>query len=326
MTRLRVLFNVLETRDVNRFFPLVKSLGIESASVFGSLRWKRLPRYFTAVAREFTDVCVNLLHDPAYRDEPGWREALQADCARIVPALAALGIHDYAWMIEGNLYGYPWNPLVGRYVHRNRLVDRFNAFYDAAHAANPRARVIIVPYPHPLMNLDCGVRGWKDWWTLHGAKAKFDAAALNAHVGVWIPAASRSRARRRLLDSVRFMQDRGFPPLYVEVGYPTAGRKPLVGWYGRGTERDQARLLAACCEALNDAGVPAMQICELMDPDPSGQIYESFFGNEGKLPRFLGAPVVEEAHWGLLRKDGTEKPACDWVRRVTGAESKRRPQ
>ncbi|MFH1538105.1 MAG: hypothetical protein ABIH66_04045 [bacterium] len=314
MTKLRVLFNVLGVLDTKEIFPRVKSLGIGRISVFGDLRWKRLPAYFKDVGKEFTDICINLFHDPTYLNEPGWRNSLEKDCDRIIPALARLGINKYAWMIEGNLYGYPLNPLVGRYVSRDRLVERFNAFYDAAHAANPRAEVIIVPYPHLLMNLNCGLRGWKDWWLRQGERMKFDRVALNAHVGVWIFAATDGWAYRHLVDSIGFLQNRGHEPLYVEVGYPTAGRMPLIGWYGRGREKDQEALLKTCYRALSDMGVSYMQICEFIDPDPDGQIYEHFFGSNGRLPRFLGVPVIEEANWGLLRRDGTEKESCRWVR------------
>lgn len=323
MTKLRVLFNVLEVLDTDKIFPRVKSLGIESISVFGDLRWKRLPAYFKSVGNQFTDVCVNLYHNPTYLNETGWRGLLEEDCSRIIPALARLGIHNYAWMIEGNLYGYPWNPLVGRYAHRDRLAERFNAFYDAAHAANPRANVLVVPYPHLLMNLNCGPRGWKDWWARHGERMKFDRVALNAHIGVWIFAATRGWVYRHLVDSIGFLQKRGHEPLYVEVGYPTAGRMPLIGWYGFGREKDQVALLKTCYRALSDTGVPSMQICEFIDPDPAGQIYETFYGRDGRLPRFFGVPVTEEANWGLLRRDGTEKEACGWVRDVAGGAGRK---
>lgn len=317
MTKLRVLFNVLEVHDPAKIFPLAKSLGIESISIFGDLCWPELPERFNTIAREFTDVCVNLYHEPTYTDKPGWRESLEKDSERILPALARIGIDNYAWMIECNLYGYPWNPLVGRYVHRDRLVERVNAFHEVAHAVNPRAVVIGVPYPSQFMNLNCGVHGWKDWWVRHGEKMKFDRIAMNAHIGVWIHAPTGRWVYRHLTDAVRFLQKRGYPPLYVEVGYPTLGRKPLIGLYGWGREKDQADLLKTCYRAISDMGVPAMQICEFIDPDPDGQVYEIFYGDKGKLPGFLGVAVEEEAHWGLLRSDGTDKSVCSWIREVT---------
>lgn len=61
-----------------------------------------------------------------------------------------------------------------------------------------------------------------------------------------------------------------------------------------------------------------MQICEFINP--ANRPYESFFGDKGRVPKFLGfIPVREEKHWGLLRSDGSEKMACEWVRKITGA-------
>lgn len=51
----------------------------------------------------------------------------------------------------------------------------------------------------------------------------------------------------------------------------------------------------------------------------SAQVYERFFGNKGKVPKFLGfIPILEEAHWGVFKSNGTEKKACEWIRKVTG--------
>jgi hypothetical protein len=202
-------------------------------------------------------------------------------------------------------------------VHRDRLVEHFNTFYDLAHEANPQANVILVPYPHPLMNLNCGIRGWKDWFVKYGERMKFDQIALDAHVGIWIQAVTRKALCKRLTDAIGFIQGRGHSVLYVEVGYPTIGYKPPIGWYGWGREKDQVEVLRICYEVLEQMGIPYMQICECRDPDTAVQVYESFFGNKGMLPRFFGIPVREEAHWGLIRKDGTEKEACQWVRHIT---------
>jgi hypothetical protein len=317
--KLRVLFNVLATLNAQEVFARVKSLGIGAISLFGELG-QPLPDHFRIAAEEFTDVNVNLIHRPTYRDKPGWKDELERDGRKTVAELAQLGINNYVWLLECNLYGYRWNPLVGKFVHRDRLVEHFNVFYQVVHEVNERAKVVMVPYPHPLMNLNRGWRGWRDWFVKEGERMHFDLLALDAHVGVWIYAWGKRGLRRRLLDAIDFLQGRGYQIYYIEVGYPTAGRKPPVGFYGWGSEQDQVEVLKTCWNALAERGIPYMQICEFIDPVPKRQVYEKFFGHYGHLPRFFGIPVREEAHWGLLRKDGTEKQACQWVREITGAE------
>ncbi len=323
MTEIRVLFNALKDLDTEEIFPKVKSLGVDAISVFGQLEWKELPFYFESVAEEFKDVIVNLYHAPTYLNEAGWRESLLEDGKRTIKNLAELGIDNYAWMIECNLFGYSWNGMVGNFVHRNRLADRFDLFYEIAHDVNPDANVIIVPYPHPLMNMDRGLSGWRDWWRDYGEKMRFDQVALNAHVGVWIYGMTDKWVYKRLVDPIRFLQKRGHPVRYVEVGYPTAGYKPLTGGYGWGREEDQVNLLKTCFKALEDTAVPWMQICEFIDP-VSKRIYDTpLLGDEGEIPKILGIfPVIEEKHWGLLRADESEKPACEWVRKITGVNKK----
>ncbi len=315
---LRVLFNVLETLNAEEVFSRVRSLGINAISFFGELG-KPLPNHFRRAAQEFVDVNVNLIHRPTYRDKPGWRDELQRDARMTIAELKELGLNNYVWLLECNLYGYRWNPLVGKFVHRDRLRDHFNEFYRIAHEVNDSANVIFVPYPHPLMNLNRGLRGWKDWFVKESKKILFDAISLDAHVGTWIYAFGQKGLCRRLIDAIDFLHGLGHSIYYIEVGYPTARRKPPVGFYGWGRERDQVEVLKTCRQALADRGIQYMQICEFIDPDPKGQIYENFFGHYGRLPRFFGVPVVEEAHWGLLRRDGSEKPACQWVREITGA-------
>ena len=318
MTELRVLFNALGMLKTGDVLPKVKSLGIKSVSIFGDLGCKKIPAHFESVSREFKNVNVNLIHNPTYKNEANWKEKLQKDGARTIAALAELGLNNYPWMIECNLYGYRWNPQFAECVHRDKLVEHFNVFYGLAHDVNPDASVIAVPYPHPLMNLNCGRRGWKDWWVKYGEKLKFDQVALDAHVGVWIHALTKKKVYERLVDSVSFLQKRGYPVLYVEVGYPTTGLKPLTGWYGWGREEDQAEILDVCYRALTDMGVPWMQICEFIDP-ATKRIYDSsLLGDKGEIPKLLGfIPVVREKHWGLLRSDGSEKKACGWIRKIT---------
>ena len=79
MTKFRVLFNVLEVLDTKDMFPRVKSLGIESISVFGNLCWRKLPAYFDDIGKEFKDVFINLYHNPTYLNEQGWRKLLEED-------------------------------------------------------------------------------------------------------------------------------------------------------------------------------------------------------------------------------------------------------
>lgn len=319
MSKLRVLFNVLGVHDADEIFPKVKSMGINAISMFGDLS-APLPDHFKRAVDEFEDVNVNLIHNPTYKDRPGWRDSLRLDGEKTIAALAGIGIHNYVWMLECNLYGYKWNPLVGPYVHRDRLVEHFNAFSRLAHEINPRANVIMVPYPNPFMNLNCGIRGWKDWFVKYAEQMEFDVIAIDAHVGVWIYAFTNGGLRRCLVDAVDFIRGRGHSIYYVELGYPTCGYKPLIGGYGWGRQHDQVELLETCFQALSEKEIPYMQICEFIDPDTSVQVYEKFFGRDGRLPRFLGIPVLEEAHWGLLKKDGSEKKACQWVRRTTGMD------
>ena len=111
ITKLRVLFNVISTLDLNVIIPKVKSLGIKSISIFGSLRYKSLPEHFYVIGKEFKDVVVNLYHVPTYENRGNWEEKLKNDGARIIAALADAGIDHYAWMIELNLYGQAFNPL-----------------------------------------------------------------------------------------------------------------------------------------------------------------------------------------------------------------------
>lgn len=315
MTKLRVLFNTMEALNVQEIVPKVKSLGIEAISVFGEINGKEPPPHFHTIAKEFKNINVNLFHLPTYFNEPDWPERLKKDSEITIASLAKLGIHNYAWMIEGNLYGMKFNPLVGKYIHRNRLVNHFNTFYEIAHDIDSEANIIVVPYPHLLMNLSCGIHGWKDWWIKYGEKLKFDALAMDAHIGVWIYALTKRGIKKRLADSINFLKDRGYSVTYVEVGYPTHKFKPLIGWYGWGREKDQVEMLKTCYQVLNELEVPYMQICEFIDPDPAKQVYETFFSKQGKLPKFLGfIPVTEEAHWGLLKKDRSEKQACAWVR------------
>ena len=179
--------------------------------------------------------------------------------------------------------------------------------------------MVAVPYPNPLMNLNCGRHGWKDWWVKHGEKMKFDNVAMDAHLGVWIYAPTKNGIYERLCDSVKFLNKRGYKPSYVEVGYPTTGFKPLIGLYGWGREKDQINVLDSCYRALTDTEVLYMQICEFIDP--STQLYDfslPSIGKKGQVPKFLGIiPVLEEKHWGLLKADGTEKKACNWVKEIT---------
>ena len=95
-------------------------------------------------------------------------------------------------MIELNLYGIRFNPLVKKYINRNKLERHFNLFYEVAHDINPDAKIIIVPYPYLLMNQKCGPRGWRDWWKKYGENLKFDLVSLNAHIGTWILAPTTS--------------------------------------------------------------------------------------------------------------------------------------
>ncbi len=317
LTKLRVLFNVLSVLNPKKIFPKVKDLGINSISFFGSLSYEKLPNHFEMAAREFTEININVIHKPSFTNVKNWQKYLKRDGARVIPSLAELGIHNYIWMIECNIYGQAFNPLMGKYVNANKLSEHFRIFHEVAHEYNPDANVIIVVYPHKLINLDCGLRGWKDWWIKHGEKLKFDSVAVDAHIGTWIPAPTKHVAHAHLVDTIDFLKKRGHPVRYVEVGYPTAGHKPLIGWYGWGREKDQLNLLKVCHAALKNTKVPFMQICEFMDPNPKGQIYETFFGEEGKLPKFLAFSVSEEAHWGLLKRDGSEKLACNWIRKIT---------
>lgn len=319
---MRILTNLLGAPETRATLPKVRSLGIGAISFFIDLDRERLPPYLGGVAEGFRNINANLFHGPTYRNEAKWRETLRRDGERTLVALAELGINNYPWMIECNLYGYPWHPSVGRFVHRDRLVELFNAFYKIAHDVNPDANVIVVPYSSPTMNLNCGRRGWKDWWVKHGERMKFDQVALDAHVGVWIQTPTKRHIYEHLLDSVGFLQDRGYPVLYVEVGYPTTWFRLFSffsGMYGWGRERDQVEVLDTCYRALSGMKVPWMQICEIIDPSTDAVYDTPLLGDAGRTPKFLGLiPVVEERHWGIFRSDGSEKLACDWVRRVTG--------
>ncbi|MFX0135098.1 MAG: hypothetical protein ACFFDN_15760 [Candidatus Hodarchaeota archaeon] len=317
MTKLRVLFNVLSVLNPRIIFPKVKHLGINSISFFGSLGYKKLPNHFELASKEFTDININVIHKPSFLNLTKWQEHLKKVGPRTISDLAELGINNYIWMIECNLFGQAFNPLMGKYVNANKLTEHFKLFYQIAHDNNPNANVIIVIYPHRLINLDCGLRGWKDWWVKKGEKLKFDTVAVDAHIGTWIPAPTKHIVYSHLINTIDFLQKRGYPPLYIEVGYPTVGHKPLLGWFGWGREKDQLNMLKVCYAAIKNMKVPFMQICEFIDPDPKGQIYETFFGDEGKLPKFLAFSVLEEAHWGLLRRDGSKKLACDWIRKIT---------
>jgi len=318
MPKLRVLFNRVEGLKPEEIFPRVLSMGIETVSMFCDLGGP-LPSHFEQASRSFVDVNVNLYHEAAYKGRSGWPGALRQEGREVLKALSDLGIHNYAWMIEGNLYGLPGHPLVGGFVHRDRLAEPFRVFYEIAHEVDPEANVIMVPYPHRLMNLGCGPKGWRSWFVRHGERLPFDQLAVDAHVGTWIPAVTKRGIEGRLTGTIRFLKGRGHGPYYVEVGYPTVGYKPPLGGYGWGREQDQVEVLKACYRALDRAGIPYMQICEFIDPVPEGPIYEPFFGDLGRLPRFLGVPVREEAHWGLMKRDGSEKKACEWVRQITGA-------
>ena len=317
MTKLRVLFNSVETIDAGVVFSRLRSLGIRDVSMFFDLDRPALPSHFETAAAEFDTVFVNVMHGPTFLGQAGWREELNRDCERNIPALAALGIDHYTFMIESNLYGHRWHPSLRRYVSGDRLVEAFNAFHQFAHQVNPNANVVLVPYPNPLMNLSCGIRGWKDWWVRYGERMRFDSVALDAHVGVWIFAPTDRSAANRLAGAVDFLRGRGHEPLYVEVGYPTTRFKPLLGLYGWGREKDQARLLGTCHDSLEGAGVEWMQICECIDP-ATDRVYDTrLLGDDGMLPKAFGlVPVLEEKHWGLLRSDGSAKMACDWLRGV----------
>lgn len=317
LTKIRVLFNVISTLDLNVIVPKVKSLGIDSISIFGTLQYETLPAHFKIVGNEFENVVVNLYHPPTFENRKNWSQLLRKDGERTIAALAEVGINHYAWMIELNLYGQSFNPLVKGYVNRNKLQRHFNTFYEITHDVNPDAKVIVVPYPHALINLDCGLRGWKDWWIKFGEKLKFDLVSLNAHIGTWIPAPTRANVYKHLTHSIEFIEKRGHQMYYVEVGYPTHGFKPLLGWFGWGREKDQINLLKTCYQALKTMNVPYMQICEFIDPHPNSLNYETFYGDQGAHPTFLGMSVSEELHWGLLRNDGTEKPACQLIKKIT---------
>ena len=319
LTKFRVLFNVISPLDLKVIVPKVKSLGINAISIFGTLDYEKLPSHFKTVGSEFEDVVVNLYHPPTFANRKNWPQLLRKDGERTVAALAEVGINNYAWMIELNLYGQSFNPLVKGYINRNKLQRHFNTFYEVAHDVNPDANVIIVPYPHALMNLDCGLRGWRSWWIKFGERLKFDTVSLNAHIGTWIPAPTNANVFKHLTGSIKFLQERGHQVYYVEVGYPTHGLKPVLGWYGWGREKDQVQMLKICYQALKSMNVPYMQVCEFIDPHPGSPNYETFFGDEGEHPSFLGITVSEELHWGLLKCDGTEKLACKLIRKITSS-------
>ena len=225
MTALRVLFNTVEAIDAADVFPRLKALGVVAVSVFCELDRAELHPN-RAAAEQFGEVNANLMHAATFHDEPGWEKKLRADCARLIPELAA-------------------------------------------------------------------------------------------HVGVWIAAPTDGSVQRHLRDAVSFLKERGHDPIYVEVGYPTHGFKPLAGLYGWGREKDQAAMLKTCYAELSDLGVPWMQICECIDP-AGEQVYDSrLMGDEGRVPKAFGiVPVSEERHWGLLNADGSEKEACEWVAEV----------
>lgn len=317
LTKIRVLFNVISVLDLDVIIPKIKSLGIESVTLFGSLRYKKLPDYYKRIGKEFKEVVVDLYHAPTFENMPNWEQALKKDGERIIAQLADAGINRYAWMIELNLYGMSFNPLVKKFVSSTKLQRNFNAFYELAHDVNSDAQVIVVPYPYGLMNLNCGIRGWKDWWIKHGEKLKFDLVSLNAHLGTWIAAPTNASVYKHLLNSIGFIKDRGYEVYYVEVGYPTTGIKPFIGWYGWGREKDQVSMLKTCYQAHKAMKVPWMQICEFIDPDPNKQTYEPFFGDRGENPKLFGFEVKEELHWGLLRTDMSEKLACNLIKKIT---------
>jgi hypothetical protein len=319
MTKIRVLFNIISNHDLNLIIPMVKNLGINSISIFGTLLYKKLPSYFKIIGKEFDEVVVNLYHTPTYENRANWKDRLISDGERVIGQLADLEINRYAWMIELNLYGQLFNPLVRKYINRNKLIHHFNTFYDVAHDVNPNAQVIVVPYPHNLMNLSSGIKGWRSWWVKHGEKLNFDLVSLNAHIGTWIPALTNRMVFRHLIKSIKFIQERGHELYYVEVGYPTvgAGHKPLIGGYGWGREKDQVNMLKTCYQALKSLDVPYMQICEFIDPVPKKSQYEVFFSNKGDTPKIMNIPVLEELHWGLLKNDGSEKLAADLIKKIT---------
>lgn len=114
---------------------------------------------------------------------------------------------------------------------------------------------------------------------------------------------------KHLINSIGFIQDRGYLVYYVEVGYPTSRLKPVIGWCGWGREKDQLTMLKTYYQARKAKDVPWMQICEFIDPDPEKLNYVPFFSELGETPKVLGINVSEELHWGLLRRDGSEKMA-----------------
>ncbi len=89
-----------------------------------------------------------------------------------------------------------------------------------------------------------------------------------------------------------------------------------------GQGKDQPDVLEICFRSLDEMDVPWMQICEFIDPSTERMCDSTLIGNKGRLPKVFGViPVLEEKHWGLLMKDGSEKLACDWVRQKTARES-----
>ena len=322
-TTLRLYFNGLSLLNPEFVVKKVKSLGIKAISFWVDLSWERIPEYVEIMASEFENINATPFHDPSFKNEPGWEDGLRRDAEKTIKALARLGINNYPWMIECNLYDYWWNGQFEDFVNRNQLARQFNTFYEIAHSANPDANVLIVPYPCVQMNHDSGKNGWKDWWVNYGEKMKFDQVALDAHVGVWIWARTNQALYDKIIDPVCFLKKRGHQVQYIEVGYPTCrGMKPRVGGYGWGREQDQVELLETCYQAVIDMGVPWMQICEFTDPVAKREYdYASLGNDQGEIAKFLGIlPVREERHFGLLKPDGTEKKACNWVRKITKAK------
>ncbi|PIU65130.1 MAG: hypothetical protein COS84_07300 [Armatimonadetes bacterium CG07_land_8_20_14_0_80_40_9] len=335
MTKLRFWFN-LRSMEAKRSYQVIKNLGMDSIflplifptergdELSASFRFKdeeeakkryfkdgTLPDYITLAAKEFKHICVHFFHDAIYKDNLKWQESLVRDTKDAVSELSKIGINHYQWMLEHSLYGYSWHPVNKNFVPRDKVYERFNLFYDTCHQINKDAIVITGPYPNPLMNLDCGMKGWKDYFIKFEKKLKYDEIGLNCHVGVWIFAWNKRRLRAHIIDSVKFLQDRGNVIHHLEVGYPTTKIKPILGLYGWGREVDQKELLDVCFPAISELDIPYMQIYEFIDPE------RGF-----KVPKFLGLiKVLEEAHWGALRSDGTEKKACEWIREVTSHSS-----
>jgi hypothetical protein len=170
----------------------------------------------------------------------------------------------------------------------------------ALRAADPQAEVVLAgTFPHPPPHFGISVeRFLNQLYRLPGARGAFDALAVHPYARRPNNVLSISRRIRALMNR---HHDKRTPMLITELGWTTGGKGWATSPY-RATEQTQARYLTSAYKLLirrrHQLGLQSV----------FWHVWQDISG-----PGLLGSWLYK---MGLLREDGTAKPALDAYARL----------